>query len=384
MQSVKDLRIAWIYPSIIYGAYWQPVMREFTKLCENVAFYTGCAWPGFDPNEPDNAVFKLFGQTRYVNSTKTASGYDRAFIYASPWIFLPLFQFRPQVVFASAFSIWTLIALLFKPLGGWKVIIIYDGSSPNSDFRDSKFRSFFRRRMARLTDAFVANSKAAKEYLTDALNVPEHRVFVRTYLVPDAAALQRKVDGSAVELIVRSPSFLYVGQLIHRKGVKVLLDACALLRDEGYQEFSVVLVGDGAQRQELEAFVEAKGLSQQVIWTGWVDYGRLAPYFKETDVFVFPTLEDVWGMVVLEAMVFGKPVLCSKGANSCEMVTPEDNGYIFDPGSPQELASVMKQFLQRPDLAAEMGARSKELIAQHTPKSAADAFSEVALWVLNH
>jgi glycosyltransferase involved in cell wall biosynthesis len=383
MPSVKDIRIAWIYPSIIYGAYWQPVMREFKNLCQNFIFYTGCVWPGFDPEDSDNSPFELVGETRYVQKTKTSSGYDRAFIYASPGVIFPLLAFRPQVTFASAFSIWTLLSLLFKPVGGWKIVIIYDGSSPNSDFQDSKFRSIMRRWMARGTDAFIANSEAAKNYLVNALGVAADRVFVRTYLVPDAVALQRRAQDTQFDLAdVKRPVFLYVGQLIERKGVRLLLEACQLLKHRGFDQFTVLIVGDGNQRDELKAYVEDHGLKDYVEWAGWVEYGKLGPYFQQSDVFVFPTYEDVWGMVVLEAMVFGKPVLCSKGANSYEMVAPGENGYIFEPRNVEEVADGMQKFLENPDLISKMGQRSRELIAQYNPETAAHAFAEVAAHVL--
>jgi glycosyltransferase involved in cell wall biosynthesis len=76
---------------------------------------------------------------------------------------------------------------------------------------------------------------------------------------------------------------------------------------KGYEGYSLVVIGTGKQREELEAFITERHLEAQV---GWVEYGRLGAYFQQADVFVFPTFEDVWGMVVLEAMVFGKPVFC--------------------------------------------------------------------------
>jgi glycosyltransferase involved in cell wall biosynthesis len=115
---------------------------------------------------------------------------------------------------------------------------------------------------------------------------------------------------------------------------------------------------------------------------GWVDYGSLGAYFKAADVFVFPTFEDVWGMVVPEAMVFGKPILCSNGAASCELIVEGENGYIFDPTNAKELSEKMRIFIESPDLIESMGESSRQLIYQKSPETAAKAYIEVTSFLI--
>jgi glycosyltransferase involved in cell wall biosynthesis len=382
MNHAKQTRIAWVYPSISFGAYWQPIISEFAKTFDKAVFYTGCLWPEFDSSTPGASRFRVIGKSKYVRSN-AVEGYARGFIYASPGIVLYLLKFRPKVIFASAFSIWTVLVLLLKPICRWRVAIMYDGSSPNSDFQDSKFRSTARKLLARFADAFIANSNAAKVYLHKALEVPENRIFTKTYLVPDATALLQKTENvQPVAFDTQGTIFLFVGQVIARKGIKVLLKACAVLRQEGYTDFTLIIVGDGAQRQELEMFVCEQQLQQQVVWVGWVQYGQLGTYFQRADVFVLPTFEDVWGMSVLEAMVFGKPILCSTGANASEMVTDGINGYLFQPDDVAALANEMRRFINDPSLGDQMGRNSKKIIANYTPETAAQAFAEVASFVI--
>ena len=375
---MDDLRVAWLVPEVGLGAYWQPVLREFTKVFKNTVFYTGGVWPGFDPTMPGSSVIQLVGKTSFVETTKIDAGYDRGFIVVSPSIIGYLLKFRPQVVFPQAFSLWTVIVALLKPLMRWKIAIIYDGSSPNTDFRDSSLRTFVRRILVRFADAFVSNSNAGKKYLMEVLNVPEDKIFTRTYLVPDAGALLKRLDQTQQpNLQLKHPIFLYVGRITARKGIKTLLEACAILKSQGYVDYSLLIVGKGDQREELEAFIKEGDFEEQVIWAGWVEYGNLGSYFQQADVFVFPTFEDVWGMVVPEAMVFGKPVLCSNGAASCELIVSGENGYIFDPSSAKELADKMQIFIDRPDLIESMGERSRQIISQKTPETAAKAYVEV-------
>jgi len=378
MVDQGELRVAWLVPEVELGAYWQPVLREFTKVFKNTVFYTGRVWSGFDPTLPGASAIKLVGETKFVETEKIETGYDRGFIAVSPSIIGHLLKFRPQIVFPQAFSLWTVLVVLLKPLCGWKIAIIYDGSSPNTDFRDSSFRTFVRRILAKFADAFVANSQAGKRYLVEALNVPEAEVFTRTYLVPDAETLLKSLSTNKVKnLDLKQPIFLYVGRITARKGIKTLLEACAILKKQGYSDYTLLIVGKGDQQEELEAFIREQDFSEQVNWVGWVDYGSLGAYFQQADIFVFPTFEDVWGMVVPEAMVFGKPVLCSNGAASCELIVEGENGYIFDPSNAKELAEKMQVFLDNPDLVESMGERSRQLISQKTPETAAKGYVEV-------
>jgi len=381
MDDFHNLRIAWLVPSVELGAYWQPVLQEFAKVFKNTIFYTGLVWPGFDPKVPGADVIKIVGEMKSLEMTKT-EGYSRRVMLVSPGIIGHLLEFKPHVIFAQAYSLWTLLALLLKPWGKWRFIIIYDGSSPNSDFRDSKLRSFFRRLMCRYADAFVANSHGAKDYLIDGVGAKPESVFTRTYLVPDAKTLQQSLEKIEIaDIQLKRPVFLYVGRITPRKGLKALLEACSILQSQGYEDYTLLVIGTGEQREELEAFIKDHNLEAHVKWIGWVEYGRLGAYFQQADIFVFPTFEDIWGMVALEAMVFGKPVLCSKWAGAAEMVVEGKNGYLFDPYQPEELAIAMRRFLDCPELIDSMGNQSQQLIAQENPSSAAQSFVEVISFI---
>lgn len=87
-------------------------------------------------------------------------------------------------------------------------------------------------------------------------------------------------------------------------------------------------------------------------------------------------------MVVPEAMVFGKPILCSHGAASVELIAEGENGYIFDPHNPSGLAEAMRRFLDNPNLIQSMGERSRQLIAKTTPESAAQGYIEVTSFLM--
>jgi glycosyltransferase involved in cell wall biosynthesis len=83
-------------------------------------------------------------------------------------------------------------------------------------------------------------------------------------------------------------------------------------------------------------------------------------------------------MVVLEAMVFGKPILCSKWAGAVEMVKAGENGYAFDPNRPETLAKLMRRFIDQPELISEMGKKSAQILAQYSPATTAQFISDLS------
>lgn len=166
--------------------------------------------------------------------------------------------------------------------------------------------------------------------------------------------------------------------------MKRLLEACILLKAKGYDNYTLLVIGDGEQRQELESFAIQQNLTDQVKWLGKVAYRCMGTYFQQADVFVFPTYEDIWGMVLPEAMAFGKPAICSKGAGAAELVTHQKNGFVFDPTNADELAEYLRQFIAHPDLITAMGQEAAQMMQLHTPEQAILSFLDAAKQVLEH
>ena len=381
-----EKRIAWLVPSMDRGSYWHPVFQEFVRLFPETVVFTG-SWPGFASGSENAFKVRVVGKTRYINFQSFVSGKTRTFIIPSLKIVPSIMRFRPQVIFTSAFSLWSTLVVLLKPWKKWRIVVFYDGSAPSVDSTDSHLKLFVRRLITKNVDALVTNSHAGRKYLTEALRADARRVFRHPYQVPSAAALLADPNKDSVKPLsmdVRHPVFLFIGQLIPRKGLEFLLDACTLLNQNRGSPYTVLIAGDGPERAELEGKIRSRGLSHEVRLLGWVNYAQIGNYMKLADVFVLPTLEDIWGMVILEAMVFGKPILCSKWAGTSEMVVDGENGFVFDPYQPEQLAGLMHRFIDDPSLIRSMGERSMTLIAPHNPQAAAEGLAGVALHVLRN
>jgi glycosyltransferase involved in cell wall biosynthesis len=377
---MNELRIAWLLP--VAWFYWQPALSEYARIFPNTTVFTGL-FPGFAKGIEGTLAVEVVGKFRVVEINRDEGSYGDNFTYLSPSIIGHLWRLKPQVIFASSFGVWTILALLLKPLFWWRVIIAYEGSSPGVDYRNSALRLFVRRLMVWLADACITNSQAGSVYLREILQAKSDRVFVQPYEIPDERTLP---DSTPVETSpqpeLSRPVFLFVGHVIPRKGLPLLLQACTILKTRGYEHYTIQVIGDGTQQAELAAFCQEQHLSNRVQWVGRVAFDRIGTYFQAADVFVFPTLEDTWGVVTLEAMLLGKPILCSTGAGTAELVRSGENGYVFAPDDPTKLADLMQQFLDNPDLIPAMGDRSKQIMAEYTPVAAARCLAEVTKLVI--
>ncbi|MBW4474803.1 MAG: glycosyltransferase family 4 protein [Stenomitos rutilans HA7619-LM2] len=376
---MNNLRVAWLLP--VAWFYWQPSLSEFARLFPNTTVFTGL-FPGFAKGLEGTLYVEVVGKFRVVEIHRDDSSYGDNFTYLSPRIIGHLLKLRPQVIFSSSFGVWTIFALLLKPILWSRVIIAYEGSSPGVDYRNSALRLFVRRLMVLLSDAYVTNSQAGKEYLIDVLYARRDRVFLQPYEIPDEKTLPGSGESSGDLSSTQRPVFLFVGHVIPRKGLSILLQACASLQARGYINYTLLVVGDGSQQSELEAFCQEHGLNDRIRWIGRVSYDKIGNYFKSADIFVFPTMEDTWGVVTLEAMLLGKPILCSKGAGTSELVAHGENGYVFSPNDSNELADLMQKFLDNPESIEVMGERSQQIMAQYTPVAAAQCLAEVTELVM--
>lgn len=374
--TVESARVAWLFPSLARGYYWQPVFKEFVARCPQTAIFTSI-WPGFAPGYENAFDVHTLPGLRYIDVRKQIMDSRRGFIWTPLSIVKKLAAFDPEVVFCAGFSGWTLCALLFKLVRRSRVIIYWEGCSAQS-VGASKLKTMLRRCIARFADAAVSNADEGTNYLRHVIGMPQDKLLCHPCQVPDLSLLC-SVANEITLPEMRRPVFLYVGSLIPRKGWQYLLDATKQLVDEGNREFSVLFVGGGEQEEEMRAEIRNHELNDIVRQIGPVAYQKLGPYYQGADVFISPSRADTWGVAVLEAMAFGKPVLCSKYAGARQMVDHGENGFIFDPFDAHQLASYMRKFIQDQSLANRLGARAAEKIAPFTPARAANALARLAL-----
>lgn len=161
---------------------------------------------------------------------------------------------------------------------------------------------------------------------------------------------------------------LFVGKLHKYKGVKDLLAALKLVKRD-IPEVRLRVIGDGRERRRLEALSRNLGLETNVTFHGWVSNAELLEAFMRSDVVVLPSINsrrEAFGIVILEAMAMGKPVIASEIPGPQSVIEPGKDGLLVPPESPKALAEAILHLLGNGKLAMEMGRYGREKAARHS------------------
>lgn len=139
--------------------------------------------------------------------------------------------------------------------------------------------------------------------------------------------------------------FFWAGRLEHVKGVDVLLQAVHLLKQDLSSGFKVRLAGKGSLRAELESKSEELGLGDEVDFLGRISRDEMEKEMQGANCFVLPTRYEAFGVVLIEAMASGLPVIATRSGGPDSILTPE-NGLLVDVDDAGQLAIAMKQIMK--------------------------------------
>lgn len=167
-------------------------------------------------------------------------------------------------------------------------------------------------------------------------------------------AWRRHITGSD-----QKPIALYVGRLSHEKNLTVLVEAWNALRD---RDAHLVIVGDGPARSDLERELA----SPSVTFTGYLKGETLAEVYASSDIFVFPSLTETFGQVVLEAMASGLAVLGFDADGVRDLVRDGETGTLVPGGDTAAFTRKLVTLVDQPQLRARMGLRARATAEQRT------------------
>lgn len=160
---------------------------------------------------------------------------------------------------------------------------------------------------------------------------------------------------------------LYVGRLLYWKGLHLGLPAFACLREKA-PGTTLTIIGSGPDEQRLKNLARRLNISDAVTWIPWMEREKVLKAYKNHDIFLFPSLHDSGGMVVLEAMAAGLPVVCLDLGGPGVMVT-EKAIFKIPANTPQQVVQDLKEGLWRlahdPALRARMGEETQKLVVKH-------------------
>jgi glycosyltransferase involved in cell wall biosynthesis len=179
----------------------------------------------------------------------------------------------------------------------------------------------------------------------------------------DLATCGHEYSFSLPSGIESSPSFVigYSARMVQHKGHEYLIKAVSEIADE-LPSIALVITGDGPLRSNLIDLVEDLGLEDVVLFTGQIRYKALYQLLKRIDIYVHPSLAELFPFAILEAMAAGKPVVAANVGGVSEAVIDGMNGYLVPPRDSTSLAKAILRLMNSPDMAREMGLNGRRLV----------------------
>lgn len=386
------MKIAWVTRSFL--DYRIPVFAEFDKLTGGGLhlIYSG----DYVPETVSSKALDVLGQRALAMTDEMKWGSEDKHFLANrnfsfrwqPGLLAAMRQMDPDVVVCDGFFKWTLPALMYKVPAGKPLVINYERTH-HTERHAQCIRTLYRKLVVGLTNAMDCSGRLCKEY-TVSLGMPPERITLG-HMSADTDSLAAAAAAVSVERIrdlraqygARGVLFLYVGRLEPWKGVVEMLQAWAASR-LGDAEASLLVIGDGEQRCDLESIVTQHELTN-VHLAGRIPYDELPAYYAAADAFLIATLEDNWSLVVPEAMACRLPILTSK-YNGCwpELVQEGQNGWVLDPLDQDGMVAGLKAAIAEGSALASMGARSHEIVCRHGPRQAAQSVLDACQIAIAH
>lgn len=147
-------------------------------------------------------------------------------------------------------------------------------------------------------------------------------------------------------------TFFFLSHLYRDKGISVLMKACRQLAIEN-MSFKLLIIGGETpdySRDTLVAEIEREGLSNYVTYLGALYGDDKEDVWRQSDVFVFPTLKETFGLVLCEALQRGIPCIASDEGGISDIIEDGENGFLFEKGNVEELTKLMYHCIKNPKI----------------------------------
>jgi glycosyltransferase involved in cell wall biosynthesis len=222
--------------------------------------------------------------------------------------------------------------------------------------------------LALLTNRFFPVSQAVSDVLIQRCRVPSARMrVIRNGIDTARFAPPPARDGA----VTKRPIIGTLARLDPRKGIRILLDAMPRLIPE-YPALLLLVGGAGEEQEALERQARALGIADRVVFVGPVQDPR--DFYRRLDLFVLPSLDEGFGLVLLEAMATGVPVIGTRVGGVPEILTHGVNGWLVEPGDPVALAAGIRILWADPALRRQVAQEGRQTAVHFDVTKAAAEF----------
>ncbi len=176
--------------------------------------------------------------------------------------------------------------------------------------------------------------------------------------------------------IYDNPLILHVGRISEERNVDEFVCAAKLILKK-IPNAKFMLVGGGPHLETLKKLSVELNLGDGIIFTGKIDQAKLAAFYTSADVFVTPSTIDTQGLVVLESLACGIPVVAASAKALPEIVIENETGFLFEPHNVEAQANRVVEILGNPNLREKMSENGLKLSKEHDLEKSADKLIEI-------
>jgi glycosyltransferase involved in cell wall biosynthesis len=347
----------------IPNPYRVPLFNELSKQLKNDNIHLKIIFANktykrrlFQLNESD---FQ-FDYTFLDNEAITVGNNNENTYFTYKGLYQQLKNENPDSIIVSGFSSATIKVFLYTLINRTPYII-WNGSIAKKGRKDSFIRTLQRKLLTHFAKAFIAYGTKAKSYLMN-IGAADENVFIATNTV-DTSFFETATNECRQSIHNDGLNhFLYLGYLVPRKNVGLLIDIANELKQKR-NDFCIDIIGDGESREQLELIVKNLDLCEFVKFHGFKQKNELPSYFANTKALLFQTDFDIWGLVLNEAMAAGVPCLSSANAGaSSDLIQNNHNGFVVDYENKADIIEKINFIIENPEKATEMGNRASEFM----------------------
>jgi glycosyltransferase involved in cell wall biosynthesis len=274
---------------------------------------------------------------------------------------------RPDVIIGAEYNPVVLRAFFYARFHKIPYISWSDGTLDSEraiSFIQKQIRKFICKRSAALLASSSLTVQAQEAY-----GAEPGRIFT-SLLTVNVKDFQKRVMEVHTEQN-SIPTILFCGYLIKLKGISCMLRALTMVD----KPWKLVLVGSGEEEEALRHEVDELGLGGRVEFAGYKKRDEIAACYAQADIFVFPTLKEAFGLVLVEALAAGLPLVCSYHAGAVhDVLEDEKNGFVIDPEATGDFAAAIDKLIGDRELISQMSEKSLEISEKFTLEEVVKGF----------
>lgn len=171
-------------------------------------------------------------------------------------------------------------------------------------------------------------------------------------------------------------ALLCVARFTKQKGLDYLIHAIKMLFDKGF-DFKTKIIGGGPERVNLERKIQELDLSEKIFLLDSMTQEKLFSHYQECDLFVLPSIEEGFGLVLVEAQLCGRPVIGTNSGGIPDIIEDNVTGLLVKPQDPVDLAKAIEEILVDPELGEKLAERGyASAVSKFSPEAIQEKFME--------